>query len=1033
MASNVPKFSSFKPKSKESPSTSNKPHSHRPKREREPSPSASRPTSPPKLRPSKHPDASPSVSSHAKRDSCFVDRKGDPDNLRYGRLNRYDIPRYHRFGRGQVLGLPNSFRIDREKSADGDIVLTGPPSTHRERLLTTKRAAATLTDPVRFLRPHRTEHSPGNVDYIKLPGSRKAEREHDHAPAQLDLHSGNLTDVDSRSSDFDSDESEEPHASTDTVTTTTTRENFTLIQKTRDEPQNLQRWQDLIAHQEKMLSMGAPSRHLESQDRRNLADLRIPLYEQALKKIDDRQSQLALHLGLMSEAVNLWDNEKLQTKWTELLSKYPQSPVLWIQYLDFVQGNFTSFKYEECRSLYQRCLGSLQHGPPTGNVMEIVHIFVRFTSMVREAGYQELAIAIWQAVLEFHLMSPTSTDMADVKDRLDSLEEFWDSEVPRIGEPGAKGWGQYTGEASPTVQSAALDPECQSSPVHNFKGFGVREAELMDKMLYPGRTTDTFGEEDPFHLILFSDLKDYLQVLPANPPWSLLLDGFLCFAGMPPLPSCEENRCSWSSDPFLTPTSIDVGSGATASTGELMEWPADYQVSTRLLFTPLFPAMLKRPLASPITRRILPFVREVLRLLANCYSHGAQEIGEYLLALEASFFPSESVKTAKQLLKNNPASLRLYNAYALVESQRGNLQKAEQVCAAALSLRDNTAPTETTDGLALAETWVWEALARNDRLAALWRLIHSLDASIAIPEDKTQFPSQADLLRAETHLRESNERTLLGRNFAAAIVLTELHGLLRYLSSDQEAAEYMAIHDRLSAWFDSHALSTTPAAEIHAQNLALFLAHHSTHCRIVKPALLRDALHPLILRFPNNTLLLSAYARNEARFAIDDRVREIMHGGFVTQGKDSLVTTWLLAIRYEIVRGAVAGSTSHSVRALFRRAEEGGGKNAYAIWVSHVIFELREYESEFRRRSGRKSRRSEEKSKHETLLEENRRRVKEVYFRGLTHLPWSKEYMMLAFTVLKDLLEEEELRRVYYLMVEKELRLHVDLDEHDGT
>jgi hypothetical protein len=64
-------------------------------------------------------------------------------------------------------------------------------------------------------------------------------------------------------------------------------------------------------------------------------------------------------------------------------------------------------------------------------------------------------------------------------------------------------------------------------------------------------------------------------------------------------------------------------------------------------------------------------------------------------------------------------------------------------------------------------------------------------------------------------------------------------------------------------------------------------------------------------------------------------------------------------------------------------------------------------------------------------------RAKMVFFKGLTRLPWVKGYMMLAFTRLRDILTLGEMSRVYNVMFEKGLRVHVDMqgffDEVDET
>ena len=215
-------------------------------------------------------------------------------------------------------------------------------------------------------------------------------------------------------------------------------------------PRDLQAWLDLIAHQEPMLVLGRPSPVLNESDRRNLADVRISTYEQALRKVgDDKNSQTKLHLGLMTEAPRTWDNAKLAKRWTDILKKFPSDPELWLKYLDFVQGSFTNFKHDKCRATYHQCLKALQTSPDTVGPELYLHVLTRLTSMIRSSGYQELAVAIWQALLEFHILPPNSTSMEMSRsDSVQQFEEYWESEVARIGEANAKGWRNFNAEDS---------------------------------------------------------------------------------------------------------------------------------------------------------------------------------------------------------------------------------------------------------------------------------------------------------------------------------------------------------------------------------------------------------------------------------------------------------------------------------------------------------------------------------------------------------------------------------------------------------
>jgi hypothetical protein len=43
-------------------------------------------------------------------------------------------------------------------------------------------------------------------------------------------------------------------------------------------------------------------------------------------------------------------------------------------------------------------------------------------------------------------------------------------------------------------------------------------------------------------------------------------------------------------------------------------------------------------------------------------------------------------------------------------------------------------------------------------------------------------------------------------------------------------------------------------------------------------------------------------------------------------------------------------------------------------------------------------------------------------------VPWCKDFMMLGFTELRGELGEEDLKKVYGVMMEKELRVYVEVE-----
>jgi hypothetical protein len=1021
MASNIPKFASFRPKPKPPVET---PKPDEPPRLSKSSQRLEKPS-----RSSRVIVMDPSVEKKARvtekeeQSSYIIDRKGDISNLTYGSLNRYSIPLYRRCGYGCIMGVSSDRRIDRDRTTEQELILTPARKRRQERLLTSRKAGIQNAQSLRFVKLPGDPQAIHDLDYITFSSSKRRKLDIDEEADDVDYRS--IEGKTESAEPLDPDTKYESGTELEDTSSVITQKNAVLTRKTRDEPLNLQAWLDLVDHQEFMMGLGRSSLELSPSDKQNLAEVRISIYEQALKKIgNDQNSQVKLHLMLMKEASLTWDDTKLSSKWAELLVKFPTTPELWICYLDFVETSVVSFKYETCRATFQKCLNTFRSSADTVLLETCLYVMVRLTSMIQQAGYQELAMASWQALLEFNLL-PLSPSGGGAS--LDLFEEFWDSEVARIGEPNAKGWQVFDGEADhPAVEGPSASALADQTDT-TLDGFHKRELEQRAALKYPGRTTDEVGENDPFHLILFSDIDDFLKVLPRNTPKLQVLEAFLCFCGLPPLTRMGPHQQRWWLDPFLrnandrTGTRSDQPTAFTQSLAKFLDSPISYfQITAEILFDRAFSDN-----AGPIS---VSFVRRVLTLLVADPSCD-EAIGEYLIALELKHFPAEAYKTAKKMLKSRPTSLRLYNAYGLLESRRGNSTKADQVFSAALSMQKDLSPFSIKDNLQLFNSWVWEALRRDEQTEALWRLVTPKGAVPKRTVGDNETPNQTAILRGRSLLTDAYERGLLGQDFSAAIICTSLLALLAYLSGSQNPENALLIHDNLSAWFKDHKLSQSPFAELHAQSVAHFLAYHASHAPIVKPSLIRNNLEPLITRFPSNTILLSIYAANEARFSIDDRVRGVMSQNITQSDKDRSLASWSFAIHFEILRGEIA-STSHSVRALFRKAEANAGAHSPALWRLHVLFELQQHqEAVIKHPLNKKPRRDGKKRTAELVLEESAKRVRDVFFQGLTKLPWCKEYMMLAFGQLGDVLRREDKRRVYRLMVEKELRIYAELDE----
>jgi len=93
--------------------------------------------------------------------------------------------------------------------------------------------------------------------------------------------------------------------------------------------------------------------------------------------------------------------------------------------------------------------------------------------------------------------------------RLSELEEFWDSEMARIGEEGAEGWGKWYASGKRGISASCevelarlnvvqLDPYCQWS---------FNETQRDHSSLLPAKSSDQVADIHPFATVLFSDVR----------------------------------------------------------------------------------------------------------------------------------------------------------------------------------------------------------------------------------------------------------------------------------------------------------------------------------------------------------------------------------------------------------------------------------------------------------------------------------------------------------------------------------------------
>ena len=95
------------------------------------------------------------------------------------------------------------------------------------------------------------------------------------------------------------------------------------------------------------------------------------------------------------------------------------------------------------------------------------------------------------------------------EERLDLLEEFWESEAIRVGESGAKGWKSWkvTGDSSIKPEEPRRVQGVDSQNPYEIWSHHEREA---DKSLFRPSRMETADDDDPYSVILFTDIRPFL-------------------------------------------------------------------------------------------------------------------------------------------------------------------------------------------------------------------------------------------------------------------------------------------------------------------------------------------------------------------------------------------------------------------------------------------------------------------------------------------------------------------------------------------
>lgn len=753
----------------------------------------------------------PSQAEQAKDALFVVDKRGDPLIRRYGGINRRDVPSYRRFGSGRILGVDGYMRIDYAKSHD-EFFMLGPRETRS--LLSSDRKTLLAkglhkSQPVR-VRREQSKTDTGSEDFVPLRPSRKRKRDDSETRDSSDEERQSYRSIYGKSKDHEHSDSDLDYASDASVDPRDlglddpmNLRSIELSRKVRDHPEDIDAWFELVDHQDTLMKVNSQGgHHPTAAEVKSFADIKLSMLQQAYSHATTDSQREKLQLRIMREGSKIWDAKALHKRWEEALTKHGATFELWKEYTNFQQTKLSTFQYEKIKQHYIERLRYLEleastkesHVDRTRIYEHVIYVFLRATRFISDAGYRELATAAWQATLELTFARPSTQPDQPNLSIPSNFRDFWESEVPRIGEESAQGWATFeqNGGTQEPPEPKSEDKWVSPNTRDGYKAWSIIEQHRARIATNPARTLDDGAEDDPFRVVMFADIQDILLYLPADiipDIQSQLLDAFLILCQLPPAHISSGIVRDMVLDDFLVRSSTTRGIAGLPQNFNMdsedqnkkpPEFLHDYQ---RIATTPdlLFPLPHWFRSMKKIQDDIPPdqyrWISTTLKQLVRTF--GIRGLAPYYLAFEAMNDPGNEKKTAKALLKQDSTNIVLYRGYSALEWAKGNKDVARNTLAAAMGLTSISSHEKLS--LAISAAWMEiEDCNFSKGILQLCAVSSDNPSETSILHSPSASPAQ--ILKTRQLLSSNRDYSLSSDDIEKSIIYAEGLALFEYLT-----------------------------------------------------------------------------------------------------------------------------------------------------------------------------------------------------------------------------------------------------------
>ncbi|GAB6029868.1 Protein nrde2 [Chamberlinius hualienensis] len=837
-----------------------------------------------------------------------------------------------------------------------------------------------------------------------------------------------------------------------------------LHQRLHENPHDVQLWLQFLKSQSDFIDI---HKFIDSESTGNKRDKMVEsvILERKLAIVDKAIEHNPKSVELITYKFNLckdvWDTDKLTSEWKKLLFIHPNNTFLWQQYLQFFQTKFSSFTVSKFVKLNTKCFSTLtkilegtfqSHVAQPYMEEQVISIFSNYCNLLYQSGYQEKAVASFQALIEFNFFAPehlTKTSIS-LEDKIAFFEPFWDSGVPRFGEESAPGWAntmtnkQIHYQKSDSTDLAEEDEAIRATELKWRNWLRLEKVRGKNSWLPWLPKDEEDSCEDSERMVVVDDVVPTLFNIKEINNRFLLIVQFLKFLGASGFwyaGSCCESLQRTFNGYFADTNDI-------VAAERFFRWKF-YTSSRASDSIPLEPSAIR----SGKLDNVINTVFEKSVVLFKNYDKYRRLITLFWIRWKVSKISTLAtdqekrtrVKEVKKFIKNllkledNRHDYDLWIEHCLFEIRSGNVDEARKVFDVLINSHtpwdrmtkeEKSAVYNIYEKYATCELNIVDNLSESNRTKLL-RLLSSLADAKSLT-DKTA-PSPSAILKARVRYKTLIDQELkieldnenleqLWCTHYSLVSLVICYSVFEYLTLGITAAEdairlvISSLEAGMKPWTETADEWLSPTQirlytileSLYIQWLQLNVIYNNNEAS-APLSLIRNVLSQALKMFPNNIyfnhLLLDIEGKSQLGMRLrkhyNDRLRE-------SCSADLTSAIFALVGEMERMRNIIESQDSdrlsyatgitHRLRALFESSVKHHQlRHSVLIWRLYLQFEA---------------------------LQGHLKNCKAVFYRALQQCPWAKILYVDAVQLFP-----EDLQDLHDLMTEKEIRIMAPLEE----